>query len=143
METGGFKGRSRVVGRDDLYRDIETWLGVPARRIVNEYGMTELLSQLYEPVLRERSAAERRHVPPPWLRVRALEPTTLASLPAGRTGLLAFFDLANAGSVSHVLSDDLGSVDSDGVRLQGRASGAEPRGCSLALEDLLTGSGAA
>jgi hypothetical protein len=135
METGGFKGRSRVVGRDELYADLETWLGIPPARIVNEYGMTELLSQLYEPVLREGLGYPRRHVAPPWLKVRALDPLTLAPLPSGRVGMLAFFDLANAGSVSHVLSDDLGSVDSDGVRLQGRASGAELRGCSLTLDD--------
>lgn len=137
METGGFKGRSRVVARDDLYRGIENGLGVPAARIVNEYGMTELLSQMYEPVLREASAVERRHVTPPWLRVRALDATTLEPVADGTPGLLCFFDLANAGSVSHVLTEDLGTVSPDGLRLQGRVAGAEPRGCSLALEEFL------
>lgn len=137
METGGFKGRSRSVSREELYRTLHRRLGVPDARIVNEYGMTELLSQLYEPVLREGAAAPRRHVPPPWLRVRALDPATLAPLPDGRPGLLAFFDLANAGSVSAVLTEDVGTVAEDGVRLRGRVPGAEPRGCSLALEDLL------
>jgi hypothetical protein len=137
METGGFKGRSRSVSREDLYAGIEERLGVPPGRVVNEYGMTELLSQLYEPVLREGPASRGRHVPPPWLRVRALDPATLEPLPRGRPGLLAFFDLANAGSVSHVLTEDLGSVAHDGVRLQGRAPGAEPRGCSMAMEELM------
>lgn len=138
METGGFKGRSRVVSRDELYRSLHELLGVPVSRIVNEYGMTELLSQLYEPVLREDGVGERRHVPPPWLRVRALDPTTLEPLAPGAPGLLCFFDLANAGSVSHVLTEDVGTVSPDGLRLQGRVAGAEPRGCSLALEELLT-----
>jgi hypothetical protein len=137
METGGFKGRSRVLERDALYASIEDTLGVPAHRVVNEYGMTELLSQLYEPVLREGPAAERRHVPPPWLRVRALDPTTLAPVPAGAPGLLAFLDLANVGSVCHVLTEDVGSVAADGVRLQGRVAGAEPRGCSRAMEEIM------
>lgn len=141
METGGFKGRSRVVARDDLYAEIEARLGVPAERIVNEYGMTELLSQLYEPVLREGLRARGLHVPPPWLRVRALDPDTLEPLPDGTPGLLAFFDLANAGSVAHVLTEDVGSVSPEGVRLQGRVVGAEPRGCSLALEELLAAPG--
>ncbi len=136
METGGFKGRSRTVRRDALYAEIRERLGVPARRIVNEYGMTELLSQLYEPTLREERG-ERRHVPPPWLRVRALDPRTLAPLPEGRPGLLSFFDLANVGSVCHVLTEDLGSVAPDGVRLHGRTEGAEPRGCSRAMEELM------
>ena len=43
-------------------------------------------------------------------------------------GILAFFDLANAGSISHVLSQDIGSVREGRVRLRGRLSGAEPRG---------------
>ncbi|MHB1191515.1 MAG: LuxE/PaaK family acyltransferase [Longimicrobiales bacterium] len=141
METGGFKGRARVVERDPLYGALESRLGVPRSRIVNEYGMTELLSQLYEPVLREGRGAAGRHVPPPWLKVRALDPGTLAPLPAGEVGLLAFFDLANAGSVSHILTQDMGTVSADGVRLQGRAEGAEPRGCSLAVEDLLAAGG--
>jgi hypothetical protein len=138
METGGFKGRSRSVSREELYTEIEARLGVPRERVVNEYGMTELLSQLYEPVLRVGPQGRGRHVPPPWLRVRALDPGTLEPLPPGRPGLLAFFDLANAGSVSHVLTEDAGSVSEDGVRLLGRARDSEPRGCSLALEELLS-----
>lgn len=137
METGGFKGRSRRVSREELYRAMEARLGVPPGRVVNEYGMTELLSQLYEPVLREGPGGLRRHVPPPWLRVRALDPATLAPLDPGEAGLLAFFDLANAGSVSAVLTEDVGAVAPDGVHLQGRVPGSEPRGCSLALEAVL------
>ena len=45
METGGFKGRSRSVPRDELYIGLSGRLGVPLEAIVNEYGMTELLSQ--------------------------------------------------------------------------------------------------
>lgn len=141
METGGFKGRSRAVERDELYAALEARLGIPRSRMVNEYGMTELLSQLYEPVLGDGAGAVGRHVAPPWMKVRALDPSTLAPLPAGEPGLLAFFDLANAGSVCHVLTQDLGTVSEDGVRLQGRARGAEPRGCSLVVEDLLAAGG--
>ncbi|GMV06795.1 MAG: coenzyme F390 synthetase [Gemmatimonadota bacterium] len=137
METGGFKGRSRAVERDELYRFLESRLGVPADRVVNEYGMTELLSQLWEPVLRVGAEGRGVHVPPPWLRVRALHPSTLEELPEGEPGLLAFYDLANLGSVCHVLTQDVGSVGPEGVRLAGRSEGAEPRGCSLALEELL------
>lgn len=138
METGGFKGRSRVVEREELYAALEDRLGVPAHHVVNEYGMTELLSQLYEPVLREGPGSARRHVPPPWLRVRALDANTLAPVPPGEPGLLAFFDLANVGSVCHVLTEDVGTVEADGVRLVGRAHGAEPRGCSRAMEELMS-----
>jgi hypothetical protein len=138
METGGFKGRSRHVSRDELYAAVHGRLGVPSHRVVNEYGMTELLSQLYEPILAEGETARGRHVLPPWLRARALDPTSLLPLPPGEPGILAFFDLANAGSISHVLTEDLGSVDAGCVRLEGRAPGSEPRGCSLAVEELLS-----
>lgn len=137
METGGFKGRSRVVPRDQLYASLAEALGVPERRIVNEYGMTELLSQFYEPVLRAEEGGGRRHVPPPWVRTRVLDPSTLEPLPPGRTGLLCHLDLANAGSVSAVLTEDLGVEVSGGFRVLGRAEGAEARGCSLAMDELL------
>lgn len=139
METGGFKGLSREVPRTELYAELEETLGIPQPRMVNEYGMTELLSQLYEPVLTEPvvDLSARTHRAPPWLRVRALDPETLEPVPDGKRGLLAFFDLANLGSVSAILTEDVGVVGESGLRLLGRASGAEARGCSLAMEELL------
>ena len=59
METGGFKGRSRELSRDELHGAIETRLGVPRARIVNQYGMSELGSQFYEPCLRAGSRDRR------------------------------------------------------------------------------------
>ena len=113
---------------------------MPSGRIVNEYGMTELLSQYWEPGLETDGPLpieERRHVAPPWLRTRVLDPATLEELPAGERGLLCHVDLANLGSVACVLTEDVGRLDEDGLQLFGRAEGAEPRGCSLAVEALL------
>jgi hypothetical protein len=141
METGGFKGAGRDVTRVDLYGRLSEATGVPLERIVSEYGMTELLSQLYEPVLSEGPGAVGTHVPPPWLKVRALDPATLEELPGGDEGLLCFFDLANVGSICHVLTEDVGSVWKGRVRLAGRAGGAEPRGCSLAMDELMSAAG--
>ena len=142
LETGGFKGRSRTLSRPELYEALSTAHDVPIHRIVNEYGMTELLSQFYEPALSDppESLEGRRHVAPPWMRTRVLDPTTLDSLPPGEEGLLCHYDLANAGSVVAVLTEDMGSVDTGGgLRVVGRAEGAEPRGCSLAMDELLSG----
>jgi hypothetical protein len=141
METGGFKGHGTEVSREELYESLTDVLGVPEERIVNEYGMTELLSQLYEPVLSGGGESARRHVAPPWLRVRALDPVTLAPLPPGQDGLLAFFDLANLGSICHVLTEDVGSVTEEGVHLRGRVAGAEPRGCSRAMDEIMSAAG--
>jgi len=138
METGGFKGRSRELSKNELYGYLSSRTGVPRQRIVNEYGMTELLSQLYEPVLREGLAGAEVHEPAPWLAVRALDPETLDPVREGQVGLLAFYDLANVGSVCHVLTEDLGSVVGGRVRLVGRAAGSEPRGCSRAMDELMS-----
>lgn len=137
METGGFKGASRTVSRDELYAGVHARWGLGADRIVSEYGMTELLSQLWEPVLHEGEAARGTHRPAPWLRVRALDPMSLRELPEGEVGVLAFFDLANFGSVSHVLTQDLGAVIDGHVHLRGRVIGSEPRGCSRAMDELM------
>ena len=138
METGGFKGRARAVPRGELYAGLSAALGIPRERIVNEYGMTELLSQMYESHLRTGDVPAPVHVAPPWLGIQVLDPETLEPRATGETGLLSFFDLANVSSVSAILTEDLGRLDDDGaLRLEGRAPGSEPRGCSLAMEALL------
>ncbi len=142
LETGGFKGRSREVPRRSLYRAIEDRTGIPEARMVNEYGMTELLSQFYETVLREAGSGpleERSHRAPPWLRTRILDPVSLAPVAPGEIGMLCHFDIANLDSIMPVLTEDLGRIGPGGLRLVGRRRGALPRGCSLAMEDLLTG----
>ncbi len=154
METGGYKGRSRELLRADFYGAMEGAFGVSEGRIVNEYGMTELLSQFYEPVLaKEQRAndqrimtsptglAERYHRAPPWVRTRVLDPMTLKDLPPGEVGVLAHLDLGNLGSVAAVLTEDLGRQLLGGFQLLGRSFGSEPRGCSLAMEDFLASRG--
>ncbi len=95
--------------------------------------MTELLSQRYgtsdaDPILLRG---------PPWLRTRALDPVTLEELPDGRSGVLCHFDLANLGSVCAVLTEDLGQTRGNDLVWEGRSPGAPPRGCSLAMAELL------
>jgi hypothetical protein len=142
MDTGGAKGMPRPLSRPGFLRACWTRLGVAGYFCVNEYGMTELCSQRYESVLRDRfagrSLAPRRLVAPPWLRTRVLDPDTLAPVPPGTIGLLCHHDLANAGSVSVVLTEDLGhTVGDDGIAVVGRVPGAAPRGCGQLLADLV------
>jgi hypothetical protein len=150
METGGYKGRSTELPRTDLYGALEGAFGIPEGRIVNEYGMTELLSQFYEPVLAKTRGvdghrrdpfpmglAQRYHRGPPWVRTRVLDPLTLEVVPAGEVGVLAHLDLGNLGSVVAVLTEDLGRQHPGGFQLLGRSPGSESRGCSLAMEDFL------
>lgn len=135
VETGGFKGRSRTVEAGELRRVASERLGLPPARIVSEYSMTELSSQLYTAI--DAPEPNRRLQAPPWCRVTAVDPVTLERLPEGQPGLLRFVDLANVSSAIAVQTLDVGIVHVDGVELQGRAPGAMPRGCSLAIEELL------
>jgi hypothetical protein len=131
MDTGGEKGRAGVQ-RARVMRGLVDQLGIHPAAIVNEFGMTELLSQRYghgEPAV--------PLVGPPWLRSRVLDPVTLKELPRGETGILCHFDLANLGSVCAVLTEDQGRVVGDGIEWVGRTQGAPPRGCSLATAELL------
>jgi len=134
FETGGFKGRTRELTREELVERLGKWLGVPPGGIVREYGMTELTSQCYTRALLGEDPD--LFVSPPWVKVRILDPATLEEAPAGTPGLIAVFDLANLGSAVHVLTEDLGVAQGDGFRLIGRAAGAELRGCSLVVEEL-------
>jgi hypothetical protein len=141
MDTGGFKGRSREIGRDELRTAYLDRLGIPPTHCVNEYGMTELCSQFYDASLRDavvrRTLGPDRKVPPPWVRTMVVDPATLEPLPDGQTGLLRHFDLANLGSVIAVQTDDIGVIVDGGFQLLGRAAGAQPRGCSIAMDDML------
>jgi hypothetical protein len=140
FETGGFKGKSRELSREDLVALTENRLGIPAQAVVREYGMTELTSQCYTRAL--AGGDPERFVAPHWMRARVLDPETLAEVAPGAPGLLALFDLANLSSAVHVLTEDLAVQDGDGFRLVGRAAGAELRGCSLAAEEILHARGA-
>jgi hypothetical protein len=138
METGGFKGRVREIARPDLYRALEDRLGVPQKRIVNQYGMTELASQFYDSVLHD-PAGTRRKLGPPWARVRIVDPISGDEAQPGRLGQIVIHDLANTGSVAAVATADLGrrSPDGEGFEVAGRAEGAEARGCSIAADSML------
>jgi len=139
MDTGGFKGRSREVSRVQLYEQIEARLGVSRSHLVNEYGMTEMCSQFYDGIAGESPPLDRPrlHVGPGWVRSVAVDPETLRALPAGEVGVLRHFDVANLHSVSAIQTSDLGIVTDGGIELLGRVAGAEPRGCSIAMEELL------
>jgi len=142
MDTGGFKGRSREVDADAMRAAYLERFAIAPDFAINEYGMTELCSQFYDTTLRERVLGGRpglrRKQAPPWVRTRVVDPATLEPLPHGRQGLLQHFDLANAGSVIAVQTEDIGVIVDGGFRVIGRAHGATPRGCSIAMDDLLT-----
>ncbi len=124
VDTGGCKGYPDDVARTAILDRYVERLGVAPDDVVNEYGMTELCSQLYA-----RGAGPHRS--PPWLRTLVCDPATGREQPLGVPGLLRHVDLANVGSVVAVQTDDVGRAVDGGIELLGRASGALTRGCSL------------
>ena len=147
MDTGGYKGMGREVDSGTLRTLYQERLGIPVHACVNEYGMTELLSQRYDDSLRAHKRGRRAASAPAvkrgpgWLRSVAVDPETLDPLPEGASGILRHVDLANLHSVAAIQTEDFGRVVDGGVLLEGRAIGAPPRGCSIAMDLLLGGAG--
>ena len=129
MVTGGYKGWEVALSPEALRAALRARL--PGARHVEEYGMTELGSQLWAPAHGEPFA------PPRWLRALAVDPVD--GRPA-RVGLLRFIDLANLDTVVAIETRDVGEVLPDGrVVLHGRLPGAPPRGCSLTADEAAAG----
>ena len=140
MQTGGYKGRSREVDPEVLFDAIGTRFGVAASQIINEFGATELSSQMYETTLREEInglKGPRRLWVPPWVRATPVDPDTLEPVVGGAVGILRIDDLANLDSVCCIQTADLARRLDDGIVVLGRAPGATPRGCSLAADQAL------
>ena len=141
MQTGGYKGRSREVAPEALRSALSLRYGLDDAWIVAEYGMTELSSQMYEATLRAAALGEpipeRRLWIPGWIRASVVDPSTLAPVPEGTAGVLRIDDLANLDSVCAIQTSDVAIAHGDRIELLGRAPGATPRGCSLAVEEAL------
>ena len=117
---------------------------LPDSHVVGEYGMTEMSSQLYQGRLRASLGcgpapiSDTAYLAPPWIRVSAVDPATLAPVSLGSEGLCRIVDLANVDSSVAIQTEDRIRQHPDGsIELLGRTEGATPRGCSLAAEHLL------
>lgn len=133
METGGFKGRTKEISKESLYRECGQRLGIPTSFCFSEYGMTELSSQYY-------SRAFGALCGPAWIRAVVVDPRTSEESSGAAAGILKHVDLANLGSVMAVQSEDLGKKIRQGFKLLGRAPRSPLRGCSLDYETLVRSS---
>lgn len=137
MMTGGFKGRSREVEAAALRASVARAFAVDARSVIGEYGMTELSSQFWEATIADPRANQGTYVEPPWARVVPVDAESLAPVPEGAAGIARIEDLANVDSAFAVLTQDRVRRVPGGFELLGRAPGAAPRGCSIALDEML------
>ena len=140
MQTAGYKGRSREVDADVLLEAISVRYGIPPAFVINEFGATELSSQMYETTLRDAIAARpspRRLWVPPWVRATPVDPDSLQPVEGDAVGILRIDDCANLDSVCCIQTADLAKRFADGIVVLGRAPGATPRGCSMAADQAL------
>jgi hypothetical protein len=133
MLTGGFKGKSREVSESDLRAQLSTTLGLAPSSLIGEYGMTELTSQAYE-----KPGAPGVYHAPPWMRVSPVDPITLEPVRHGDVGIARIVDLGNVDSAVAIQTlDQIRRVSDSSFELLGRLDGAQARGCSLLIEELL------
>ncbi len=135
MQTGGFKGKSREVAPNVLRSELAAAFSIHQDSVVSEYGMTELSSQFYDAPGRGGKAAV--YVEPPWARVVPVDPATLEPVAAGEIGIARIEDLLNVDSAFAVLAADQVRRVEGGFELIGRLPGAPPRGCSIAVDEIL------
>jgi len=126
METGGMKGRRKEMIREELHAALCTGFGVSA--IHSEYGMTELLSQVY-------SKGSGIFNCPPWMKIIIRDTNDpLSIINDGKAGGINVIDLANINSCSFIATQDLGKVYVDGsFEVLGRFDNADIRGCNLLI----------
>jgi phenylacetate-coenzyme A ligase PaaK-like adenylate-forming protein len=126
METGGMKGRRREMIREEVHACLTDYFQVP--QIHSEYGMTELLSQVY-------SKGGGKYTVPTCMRV-VLRDVNDPFSPASRAqGGINLIDLANFHSCAFLETQDLGKFDEHGyLEVLGRFDHAELRGCNLLVQ---------
>jgi phenylacetate-coenzyme A ligase PaaK-like adenylate-forming protein len=123
METGGMKGRKQELTKPALHAYLANGFGV--KSIHSEYGMTELLSQVY-------SKGEGIYACPPWMKVFVADESDPTALNATGRGVLHIIDLANFNSCAFIATEDIGMVHPDGsFEVLGRLDQSARRGCSL------------
>ncbi|MDQ0337433.1 acyl-CoA synthetase (AMP-forming)/AMP-acid ligase II [Caldalkalibacillus uzonensis] len=147
MDTGGAKGRSREILPHQFKQEMSILFSIPEAYCVNMYGMTELSSQFYDQNLyhavnadhtaNQTESVNNVKVPPHWVRTLVIDPVTYKPKPCGEQGIIVHYDLANLNSVLAIMTEDMGRSTLNGFELLGRATGAEAKGCSLAVEEFL------
>ncbi len=138
VETGGTKGRSRSVSREELYELIEASFAVPRNRIVSEYGMCELASQAYDfvpnPDGAELPLSKRRYRFPKWIRLQVADSRGL--LKSEGFGSLLVDDRIRCDLPWPIRTEDLVNLNPQGsFELLGRVPLSALKGCSLLAED--------
>ncbi len=135
IETGGFKSLQSEISKRELYDLISKRFGLDKRRILSEFGMTELSSQYYSNNLIDRDETIY-YVTPPWMRTKIVHPKTYEDVGKNEEGLIVHYDLLNYNSVCGIITEDIGYRYKDGFVFDRRMPKSEHRGCSITADDI-------
>ena len=126
METGGMKGKRKVMVRKELHEKLKLGFGV--KKIHSEYGMTELLSQAY-------SQGDGIFKTPFWMKAFIRDINDAQNLDFNKkSGAINIIDLANYNSCSFIATDDMGKLVNDNeFEVIGRIDNSDVRGCNLLI----------
>ena len=135
IETGGTKGQSRSVDKDELNDMIGRMFEVNAAAIVSEYGMSELACQAYDFYTPE---SPRCYKFPAWVKVSVEKTKTIA--PSGK-GCLIIDDPLRVDVPYPIRTQDVVELRNDRTfTLLGRLKASPLKGCSMLAEPLLVNS---
>jgi phenylacetate-coenzyme A ligase PaaK-like adenylate-forming protein len=123
METGGMKGRRKEMIREEVHRKLSAAFFL--EKIHSEYGMTELMSQVY-------SKGEGKYNLPFSMHVILRDINDPFTVSNKKQGGINIIDLANFHSCAFIETQDLGKFDENGsLEVLGRFDNSEIRGCNL------------
>ncbi len=126
METGGMKGRRREMVRAEVHEQLCSFFHLDS--IHSEYGMTELLSQVY-------SQGNGKYKVPTCMRVVLRDLNDPFSPASRRQGGINLIDLANFHSCAFIETQDIGKWDENGfLEVLGRFDHSDLRGCNLLVQ---------
>lgn len=129
IETGGMKTHRREMTKQELRKRLSEGFDVPSSKIHSEYGMCELLSQLY-------SIGGEWFTAPGWVDVSIRDPQNPFRICSpGMEGKIGIIDLANLYSCPFILTEDRGVADENGrIAVLGRWPAASLRGCNFLID---------
>jgi len=130
LETGGMKTHRREMSKAELRNTVSEGFNIPQKQIHSEYGMCELLSQMY-------AIGSEWFRSPHWVQVsirNADNPSKICT--PGEEGKIGIIDLANIYSCSFILTEDRGVMQPDGTfRVLGRWNPENLRGCNFLIDE--------
>lgn len=138
IETGGTKGRSRSLSRQELYELIEEVFSVRQNRIISEYGMCEMATPAYdfveEPDSDPKHLTQRRYRFPSWVNVHVADPG--GQIRREGFGTLIVNDPMRTDLPWPLRTEDMVTLEGSGrFSLHGRVPSTALKGCSLLAED--------